>query len=271
VRAEAAKGLGEGQFEEAVEPLVEALEDKRSDIRPEAAQALGKIGADYVAGFLLRALQDEDPRVRTSAALALGEVGGQEAQDALLQALERADDPTLFPTIVEAASRRPDLRVVEPVLRGLPKVELPVIRMQVINGVCRVLGERNHFYRLATAEPLERAALAASMMQRIVRLLTRASERPGIPALQEKAAAAADALASDDLEAFRAHCRTIGATTLAAEAAPQVARHAALAINLYLDHAPEELLDTEGVVFLVVALTALARSLAGRHPQDGAA
>lgn len=268
VRAEAARGLGEGHFEEAVEPLVEALEDKRSDIRPEAAQALGKIGADYVAGSLLRALQDDDPRVRTSAALALGEVGGQEAQDTLLEALRRGDDPALFPTIVEAASRRMDLRIVEPVLRGLPRVELPVIRMQVINGVCRVLGEKNHFYRFATAEPLDRAGLGEPMMQRIVRLLTRASERSGMPTLQEEAAAAARALATDDLEAFRAGCRNISAATLAAEACPPVARHAALAIELYLQDARADLLATEGVVFLVVALTALGRSLAGRHPQD---
>lgn len=268
VRAEAARGLGEGQFEEAVEPLVEALEDRRSDIRPEAAQALGKIGADYVAGSLLRALHDEDPRVRTSAALALGEVGGQQAQDALLQALEHVDDPTLFPTIVEAATHRPDLRVVEPVLAGLPAVELPVIRMQVINGVCRVLGEKNHFYRFATADPLDRAALSETMMQRIVRLLTRASERPGMPVLQDEASAAARALAGDDLEGFRVRCRNISAATLAADAAPPVARHAATAIQLYLKNAREDLLPSEGVVFLVVVLTALARSLAGRHPQD---
>ncbi|MCE5216400.1 MFS transporter [bacterium] len=269
VRSEAAKGLGEGQFAEAVEPLVEALEDKRSDIRPEAAEALGKIGHRAVAGPLLKALEDDDPRVRMSAALALGDVGGQDAQDALLQALRENVDPALFPTLVEAASHRPDLRIVEPVMAGLPQVSLPVIRMQVINGVCRVLGEKNHFYRLATADALERAGLSEPMMQRVLRLLTRAATlRKDWEALPEPAKQAVEALAGDNLEAFTQHTRQIAEKVLAVPDAPPLAAHAALAICSYLDSMPESLAADEGVVFPIIAMTALGRSLSGRHPQD---
>jgi MFS family permease len=194
VRSEAARGLGEGHFREAVTPLVEALEDENSDIRPEAAEALGKIGDQAVAGRLRRAVHDSDMRVRMSAASALGEVGGEEAAAALMEALRGPFDRAMFPTLVEAATRRSDLRLVEPIMNGLPNLQLPVVRMQVINGVCRLLGEKNHFYKLATAARLERAGMGEAMMERIVRLLGRAERADGrmSAALKGPARAAAE-------------------------------------------------------------------------------
>lgn len=272
VRAEAAKGLGEGGFPEAVPPLVEALEDQESDIRPEAAEALGKIGHSAAAAHLLKALGDPDIRVRTSAVLALGEVGGREAADALLEALRGPFDRQLFPTLVDAATRRADLRLVEPVMVGLRNLHQPVIRMQVLNGVCRVLGEKNHFYRLATAEPLQRAAMSEPMMERVVGLLGRARglEAQEREHLKESATVAAAALARDDVTLFADCCRDLAHRVLAAGGLPPIARHAARAMQLYLAEPPEELMASEGVVFLIIALTALGRSLAGQHPTDRA-
>lgn len=270
VRSEAARGLGDGHFAEAVDPLLKTLEDQESDIRPEAAEALGKIGDETAAGPLLKALKDGDVRVRASAALALGETGGEAAATVLIEALRGPFDRAIFPTIVEAAAHRPDLRLVEPIMRGLPNLHQPVVRMQVLNGVCRVLGEKNHFYRIATAEPLERAGLSEPMMHRIVRLLGRA--RPLDPEnpdeLKRLAEAAASALEADESGAFAQHSCAIADLVLRAQSAPRVARHAAATIVLYLEAAPEELLASEGVVLLIIALTALGRSLTGKHPQD---
>ncbi len=270
VRTQAARGLGDGHFAEAVTSLVETLNDSESDIRPEAAEALGKIGDSAVAQRLVEALADDDPRVRTSAALALGALPAHEAAEALLGALKGPFDRQLFPTIADAATRRPDLRVVEPIMRYLPRLSQPVVRMQVINGVCRVLGEKNHFYRLATAEPLQRAEMAEPMMRRIARLLGRAESFDDGMRQQVKGLAkmAARALDSDENGQFAAESRIVAESTLATETARPVARHAALAIIMYLQEAPQDLLPTEGLVFLIIALTALARSMAGRHSHD---
>ncbi|MBP8953427.1 MAG: HEAT repeat domain-containing protein [Armatimonadetes bacterium] len=270
VRAEAARGLGEGHFREAVDPLLEALEDEESDIRSQAAEALGKIGDASASGNLLRALQDPDPRVRTSAAMALGEISDPEASRSLLSALQGPFDRDLFPTLVEAATHREELELVEPILAGLPRLHHPVVRMQVLNGVGRVLGEKNHFYRLASADDLQRAALGETMMQRIVRLLLSPRRCPAElrPAIARAARTAAEALANDETGRFATAAREIADAILACETCPPVSRHAALAICRYLDAGNLAVLPTEGVVFIVIALTSLGRSLAGQHPQD---
>jgi HEAT repeat protein/fucose permease len=263
VRSEAALGIGDGKFEEAVDPLIAALEDEESDIRPEAAQALGKIGAEASIGPLLRALGDDDVRVRTAAVHALGHVHSSAATEALVEMLEGPFDLDLFPALVDAGARTNDLRIIEPALAGLKQVRTPVVRLQVINGICRLLGEKNHFYRIATANKLQRAALRAAMMTRIRRLLRTADlqgwERH--PELMETVREAASALAGDREEEFAQQCGHLAMLIRCAEELPEVSERAAYAIETYLADAPAELLRSEGIVFLIVCLTSLARHL----------
>jgi len=270
VRSEAARGLGDGHFPEAIPTLVEALEDEESDIRPEAAEALGKIGDRSASGPLLRALQDGDPRVRASAALALGAINDDEAAETLLAALQEPYDHAIFPTLVEAATRRPDLRLVEPIMDGLQRLRQPVVRMQVLNGVCRVLGEKNHFYRLANAEALQRAAMSDPMMQRILRLIGSAYPRTSElgSRLRAQLCEASRALEDDEVGGFATNVRLNVEEMVADGTLPLVARTAATAILRYLDEGRVDMLRGEGVVLLIIALTALARSVAGKHPQD---
>src|SRR5690606_7488272 len=143
VRAEAARGIGDGRFAEAVDPLIRTLEDEESDIRPEAAEALGKIGHGAGIGPLLHALSDPDVRVRTAAISAMGYIRTPEASEALLEQLNGPYDVNVFPALADAAARHDDLRAIEPALHGLRRLRLPVVRLQVINAICRLLGERN--------------------------------------------------------------------------------------------------------------------------------
>ena len=263
VRSEAARSLGEMGREEAVGPLVDQLHDDESDIRPEAAEALGKIGAGGAIAPLVAALDDDDPRLRTSAALALGEIGGEEARAALWARLTGRFEKASFAALVDGASRAGDLRIIEPALAHLPSFRSPVLRMQIINAVCRVLGEPRHFYRLLMADPLARASMTDSMTGRIVRLVRTA------PGLSGEARGAAIALArlfraalAEDAHAPAAeHALRLAAIVLAEPSAPKMPRQAALAIRRYLFDARPELLPDEGAIFLVVCLTALARHL----------
>lgn len=266
VRAKAARALGEGRFAEAVEPLTRELQDKESDIRSEAAEALGKIGA--APAPLLEALRDDDNRVRVSAAVALGELHTPEAQEALLEAMRGEFDRNLFPTLVDAASRDGDLRLLLPALEGLTRLHAPIVRLQVINGVCRVLGEKNHYYRLATADELTQGRMREKMMERIHRLL--AHSRYGDPeqrrTLADLGGRLETALDRDDLDAFAGLALEVAEIVRQLDLDRPIPHHAALAIQHYLAHIADDTPPDEVVVFLVTLLTALARGLAESAP-----
>ncbi|MCD6361453.1 MAG: MFS transporter [Armatimonadetes bacterium] len=263
VRMEAARGLGEMRAPEAVEVLTEELYDDESDIRPEAVQALGKIGAPVSVAPLVEALSDEDPRVRVSAAMALGSIGGEEAREALLAALEGDFDKTTFAAVVEGASHLGDLRIIRPALRRLPEFRSPVLRMQILNSVCRVLGEPRHFYRLLMADPVSRAGLRESMTRRIVRLIRGARRLPA-EAHEAMLAAATDfrrALDSDDYPAAAVHARRLAQLVIESEAVAEVPHAAAEAVMGYLEGVDTAQVDDEGIIFLLVCVTAIARFL----------
>jgi hypothetical protein len=266
VRAKAARALGEGRFEEGVEPLTRELQDKESDIRSEAAEALGKIGA--APALLLEALEDDDTRVRVSAAMALSELHTPEAQEALLQALRGEFDRNLFPTLVDAASRDGDVRLLLPALEGLTRLHAPIVRLQVINGICRVLGEKNHYYRLATADELTQGHMREKMMERIRRLLEH--PRYGDGEQQGRLAALGSqlevALDNDDLDAFAELCLGVAEIARQLELDRPIPHHAAVAILHYLAHIADDTPPDEVIVFLVTCLTALARGLAEPTP-----
>jgi len=267
VRQEAALGLGEARAKDAVPRLVEHLTDSGSDIRSEAAEALGQIGDPTVIDPLHQAFREGDPRLRASAAMALAEIGSPEARELLVEALEAPIDRAGFAALVDAAGRTGDLRVVERGLVGLPHFESPVLRMQIINGVCRSLGEKNHFYKLVSRRGLDRSALIEPMMKRIVRLLRRC---PGLSAEERSefagtAQAIAEAIEHDNMAAMADGARALADRVAPLPHAGEVARSGARAIRSYVDQVPVDRLADEGVVFVVIALTSLARHIARPH------
>jgi len=262
VRSEAARSLGEVGREEAVDPLVQTLHDDESDIRPEAAEALGRIGAHGSVEALVDALDDDDPRVRTSAALALGEIGGEWAQEALYERITGGFQKATFAALLDGASRLGDQRIIAPALEHLPEFRTPVLRMQIINAICRVLGEPRHFYRLLMADRLTRAGLLEGMTTRVVRLLGQAPIPPYLELpLARLARLFRVAIADDDCAAAAEHARKIAAVVSHDRRMSADSRAAARAIIAYLRTATPEMLPDEGTIFLAVCLTALARHL----------
>jgi MFS family permease len=166
VRRKAVEGLAILSTDEAVGPLIEQLANKESDIRAEAAEALGRIGHPLSLDALREALDDEDPRVRMSAVRGLGSVAGQGVRDLLFQRLQEANDRQLFPTIVDVLSRVGDVRVVTPAIERLAEYKSPVVRAQLYNSVCRALGAKDYFYRLAIMDELQQASRVASALEK---------------------------------------------------------------------------------------------------------
>jgi HEAT repeat protein len=69
--AKAARAMGETGDDGTVEPLINALGDRREDIRKAAAEALGKLGDRRAVGPLSRTLNDNYASVRDQARRAL--------------------------------------------------------------------------------------------------------------------------------------------------------------------------------------------------------
>jgi HEAT repeat protein len=88
VRADATYDLGRLGDKRAVEPLIAALRDRSSGVREGAASALGWLGDKRALKPLIRSMQDQSPMVRMSAALALGHLGDERALPVLEWAYE---------------------------------------------------------------------------------------------------------------------------------------------------------------------------------------
>jgi len=92
----AIKGLAQLKAREAVDHLVEVLEDLdiTPEIRAEAAWALGEIGGESAIPSLIEALTDEEP-IKRNAAEALRKLGLGELVDAILRTLEWKDEEAI--------------------------------------------------------------------------------------------------------------------------------------------------------------------------------
>jgi HEAT repeat protein len=86
VRLAAATALGKLEEDRAVEPLIDALDDRR-EVREVVILSLGRIGDPVAVDSLIRMLEDGNWDVRSSAAKALGQIGDLQAVEPLIEAL----------------------------------------------------------------------------------------------------------------------------------------------------------------------------------------
>ncbi len=89
LRQDVIQALGEIGARDAVESLVETLDDTagKKATRMFAAEALGRIKDERAVASLVKAANGEDPQVRSAAVTALGSFTGAEAEGAIVQAL----------------------------------------------------------------------------------------------------------------------------------------------------------------------------------------
>jgi MFS family permease len=280
VRSEAAKGLGETKSSDAVAPLVEALHDKESDIRPEAAEALGYLPERRAVEALLAALNDGDTRVRISAIRALAVMGGAEVQKRLFQELSGPFDRETFPALVDALSRMRDLRILLPTVQNLRAYRSPVIRLQLLNALCRTLGAENRFYKLLSQDELGRSRQIRRLLDKSRKTLS------STPLLGGEARTRALRLADQAIEHFDLEQETEMLRTVVALAeciwdglaqgagdskldfaASSHQPHAAQiatglqAIRTFLESTQAEEIVQESQIFLVMCLAQVTRSM----------
>ena len=81
---------------EAVEPLVEFLDDEDAEIRAQTAKMLGDVRYEPAADAIIPLLSDEDARARMFAAEALGRIGYEDAVAPIVDMLEANNDEDIY-------------------------------------------------------------------------------------------------------------------------------------------------------------------------------
>ncbi len=92
IRGPATNALGNIDSEATIPRLIAMCWDKDEDVRRVAAHALGKLGTDAAIQTLMKALGDEDGGVRGAAAFGLGRTDSDAAIQLLINALEDKDE-----------------------------------------------------------------------------------------------------------------------------------------------------------------------------------
>ena len=104
VREESAKALGRLGDEDAVENILDLLDDENSYVVEASLKSLGKLGDVSVVDELSEKLDDREASIRIASAEALGEIGEEDAVDQLLGRLEVEDNPRVLWSISDALS-----------------------------------------------------------------------------------------------------------------------------------------------------------------------
>ncbi len=282
VRSQAAAGLGEAGDPRALDPLLEELSDRESDIRPEVVEALGKLRHPRALDPLIDALHDGDPRVRISAIRALSQIGGEEAHELLFWVFCDPFDRSVFPTLVETLGDRRDVRIVKPTLDQAPRYRSPVIRLQLLNGVCRAMGARNRFYRMLSADDYERAERVGDLLER-ARSAVASSRFLGLEARAGVSARIREALLAFEQEDAPAMARALreGVGLLQGDLASEAGRRAmspaarervqagVIAIRTFLERDLGAGLVGASDIFLAVCLFCIARTLKAGRVEEG--
>jgi hypothetical protein len=132
VRMEAAAALVR-VGEEAVPPLIRALQERQAEVRYWAAGALGCIRDARAVLPLIEALRDPDGRVRVGVVTALGRIGERRACSALCEALSDGD-PGVRGCAAETLFQVGDAGAVPSLCRALGE-EDPATRRAVVSAL----------------------------------------------------------------------------------------------------------------------------------------
>ncbi|BDM80286.1 HEAT repeat domain-containing protein [Acaryochloris marina] len=114
----AAAKLGELGDPGAVEPLIEALNDRSSEVKANAFHSLGQLGDQRAVVPLLDRLEDPDDLIRSQAALALAELGDARAIGPIIELL-RTENEWQCSAVASALGKFKDPIVIEPLIERL--------------------------------------------------------------------------------------------------------------------------------------------------------
>jgi HEAT repeat protein/protein-S-isoprenylcysteine O-methyltransferase Ste14 len=104
--------------EQAVDPLIELLNDPDPSLRQIAASTLGKIGSTRAADALIESLKDKNSSVRWDAAGSLGKIRAEKAVEPLIKMLRDESGPVFYQAVT-SLGRIGSLKALDPLIEAL--------------------------------------------------------------------------------------------------------------------------------------------------------
>jgi putative membrane-bound dehydrogenase-like protein len=151
--------------EEAVEPLINALNSAEEDVRTAAVFALYRINSEATAKAIISALADQSATVRTAAARVLGLMKEKDAVDPLME-LVRKEQPSVRRQAATALGQIGDTQAIEALLEASVETEDRFVEHSIIHALtllstpAPLLDALNH----SSAKVQKTAAIALDQM-----------------------------------------------------------------------------------------------------------
>lgn len=153
VREEAVAALGEIGGDEALNVLLQTLEDPhQSDLAPQIAKALRQIRSPKSVAALTRQLENGDRETKTESVRALGEIADGRAKEPLLKILREETDEKLIGHSSEALARLNEQVAVYEIFPRMRRTENRILKRSLAATLGSFFGEPDAFYRLFSKE-----------------------------------------------------------------------------------------------------------------------
>ncbi|QHI69016.1 MFS transporter [Tichowtungia aerotolerans] len=153
VREEAVSALGEIGDNEALDILLQTLEDPaHADLAPQIARALRRIRSPKSVDALTRQLDSDDRETKAESVRALGEIADTRAKEPLLKVLREEQDEKLISHSSEALARMNEQVAVYEIFPRMRHTKNRVLRRSLATTLGSFFGEPNTFYLLFSKE-----------------------------------------------------------------------------------------------------------------------
>ncbi|OPZ31499.1 MAG: Major Facilitator Superfamily protein [Lentisphaerae bacterium ADurb.BinA184] len=185
VREESVAALGRVGTPAAVSALVERLEAPACDLAPQIARALRGARNPEAVDALLRRMAGDEHETQAECARTLGEIGDPRAVSLLLHVLRSTQDARVLVACADALAHLHSFPALPEILQRAREAPSDVVRNSLALAAGALLGNRDEFYALLTAETEHPGSLILPQLARVGRLVERRPVfRPRLQALR---------------------------------------------------------------------------------------
>lgn len=168
--------LGRIGGSDAIDALVQKLDDPNIDLMPQIARALRQTHDPSSVEALIRKLRDGDRETVSEVARTLGEIGDSRASEPLLKVLQESHDAKVLSASSEALAKLGEMAAIYEILPRLQQTANPILKRSLAVAVADLIGEPGEFYRILIREQRSRSSEVEPMMNKLRALIDSATE-----------------------------------------------------------------------------------------------
>jgi hypothetical protein len=159
--------LGRIGSPDAIDALVQKLDDPNIDLMPQIARALRQTHDRSSVDALIRRLRDGDRETVSEIARTLGEIGDPRASEPLMKVLQESHDSKVLSASSEALAKLGEMAAIYEILPRLQQTANPVLKRSLAVAVADLIGEPGEFYRILIREQRERNSAVEPLMDKL--------------------------------------------------------------------------------------------------------